>query len=72
MYSKLLQRGKAIKISKDGYEATTFRIIDGKVHYSNRAIGSGVHDKFSENIVEFDKHIQNMLDEDFFITISRR
>lgn len=69
MYSKLLQQGKAIEIRKDGYTATTFRMIDGKVHYANSAVGSGVHYKFSENIVEFDKHIINMLSEDFIITI---
>lgn len=69
MYSELLQQGKAIEIRKDGYTATTFRIIDGSVHYSNSAIGSGIHDEFSENIVEFDKHIINMLSEDFIITI---
>ena len=69
MFSNLLQKDYAIKISKDGYAATTFRMIDGKVHYSNPAIGSGIHDEFSENIVDFDKHISNLLSEGFIITI---
>lgn len=69
MFSNLLQKGYAIKISKDGYTATTFRIIDNKVHFYNEELGDGVHGKFSENIFDFDNHICNMLEENFIITI---
>lgn len=72
MFSNLLQKGYAVKISQDGYTATTFRIIDGKVHFYNEELGNGVHGRFSQNLVEFDEHIQNMLDEEFLITIFRR
>lgn len=72
MFSELLRQGLSIKISQDGYTATTFRIIDGEVHFYNEELGDGVHGRFSENLVDFDEHIQNMLDEDFLITIFRR
>lgn len=71
MYLQLLKDGKKITVSdKQGnYTATTFYFGDGVINYINAEIGKGKHSNFTKNNKLFNKHITNMIQQDFQIII---
>lgn len=70
MYIELLKQGKQIEISKKPYTTTIFSAIGEKIYYDNIALGGFfVHEKFTKHPEEFDKHIEQMLSENFTIKI---
>lgn len=65
-----LKNGNIITIGgKKDYTPTSFRYINNKLYYKNKAISGDIWVEHPSNLIEFKRHLQNMIDSNFKILL---
>ena len=71
MFYNLLKNSNAISVYGNGHTETTFYYKNNGVYYDNDELGYNcLHEDFTLNPLNFERHINNMLSEKFIIEIN--